>query len=127
MRIRQLGVVLTVAVIFILGGFLNARGETQKTDQEGYKKQIEEKLKDFNQKIKELEKKGETVKDEAKAEYKKELRKLKVKETAAKKKWKELKQAGSEKWDKARSEMDEAIQGLENSYQKAVSWFKERT
>ena len=50
-----------------------------------------------------------------------------MKEAAAKKKWKELKQAGSEKWDKARSEMDEAIQGLENSYQKAVSWFKERT
>ena len=58
MRIRQFGVVLTVAVIFILGGFLNARGEAQKTDQEGYKKQIEEKLKDFNQKIKELEKRA---------------------------------------------------------------------
>jgi TolA-binding protein len=126
MKTRQIGIVLTVMVIFILGGLFNVRAETQKADQEGYKKQIEEKLKDFNLKIKELEKKGNAVKEEAKAEYKKELKALKGKEAAAKTKWKELKKAGASKWDEARADMDDAIQVLENSYQKAVSWFKGR-
>jgi len=126
MRARQFGIVFMVAAIFVFGGFLNVRGETQKDEQEGYKKQIEEKLKDLNQKIKNLEKKGDAVKEEAKAEYKENLKKLKVKEAEAKKKWKELKQASAKKWDKVRSEMDDAIQVLEKTYEKTVSWFKER-
>ena len=90
MRTRQLWVAFVVAAIFIFGGFLDVRSETQKEEQEGYKKQIEERLHGFALKIKELEKKGAKVKETSGAEYRAAMKELKGEEIAAKKKWQEL-------------------------------------
>ena len=126
MRIRRVWVVFMIAVLFHFGGLLNVQSEAQENEQDSYKQKIEKILNDFEKKIKELDRKGVKVKAEAKAEYKEAMKDLRVKETAAKKKWMELKKVSARGWDKAHSEMGTAIRSLEDSYKRTASWFKGR-
>lgn len=126
MRTRLVGLLLFLVAAFIFGGVFEAQSAVTKEDQEGYKKQVEEKLKTIGDQIKDLKKKGVEVKDEAKAEYKKEMNELKIKEEAAKKKLKELKKASLRVWDKVKSEMDESVASLEKTYDRVADRFRKR-
>jgi len=126
MRTRRFGLFILVAAALIFGGVFEARSTVTKEEQEGYKKQVEEKLKTIGDRIKELKKKGVEVKDEARAEYKKEMKELKVKEEAAKKKLRELKKASLRVWDKVKSEMDESVESLEKTYDRVADRFRKR-
>jgi len=65
------------------------------------------------------------VKGEAKTEFTREMRDLRRKQKAAKKEWKEVERAAGSKWDKAKADMDAAVQDVEGAYDKAASRFKE--
>ena len=53
------------------------------------------------------------------------MRDLRRKQKAAKKEWMEVKRAAASKWDKAKADMDAAVQDVEGAYDKAASRFKE--
>ncbi len=126
MKVHLLGFVSAIAIVFVLGGFLSAWGDTQKEEREGYRKEVQEKLKVLDKKIDEMKGKAAEIKGEAKREFNKEMTELHKKQKAAKKKWKEVKHAAANKWEKVKSDMDAAVQDMENAYNKAASHFKER-
>ncbi len=73
MRVRRLGFVAVITITFILGWFLHAWSAAQTEEQESYKKEVQEKLKALDKKIDELKAKAAGLKDDAKAEYNKEM------------------------------------------------------
>ena len=124
MRTRNVWLVLVIAVVFILGGVIEARSVATKEERESYKKEVGEKLKTIEKQIRELKEKGSEVKAEAKAEYKEEMKELRTKEKTAKMKWKELNKSKHKVWDKVKAEMDEAVVSLENAYDRVAARFK---
>ncbi|MGC1402470.1 MAG: hypothetical protein WA974_06025, partial [Thermodesulfobacteriota bacterium] len=126
MKVRQLGFVSVIAIVFVLGGFLNAWSDTQKEEREGYKKEVQEKLKALDKKIDEMKGKAAELKGEVKTEFNKEMAELHKKQKAAKRQWKEVKRGAANKWEKIKSDMDAAVQEVENIYNKTASRFKER-
>jgi hypothetical protein len=65
------------------------------------------------------------MKGEAKTEFTREMSDLRRKQKAAKKEWKEVDRAAASKWDKAKADMDAAVQDAQRAYDKAASHFKE--
>jgi hypothetical protein len=126
MKVRRLGFVSVLTMAFVLGGLLSAGSDTQKEEREGYKKEVQEKLKALDKKIDELKGKAAELKGEVKTEFNNEMTELRRKQKAAKKEWKEVKRAAANKWEKVKSGMDAAVQDMENAYNKAASRFKER-
>lgn len=125
MKVRNLGLVSIITIAFVLGGFLNAWSDTQKEEREGYKKEIQEKLKALDQKIDELKGKAAGLKEETKKEFNKEMTELRKKQEAAKKEWRKVKAAAANKWEKIKAGLDAAVQDVEKAYDKVASRFKE--
>jgi gas vesicle protein len=125
MKVRRLGFVSVIAIAFVLGLFLSAWGDAQKEGREGYKKEMQEKLKALDKKIDELKGKAAGLKGDAKAEYSKEMAALRKKQKSAKKEWGKVKSAAADKWEKVKSDMDAAVQDVEDAYNKVASRFKE--
>ncbi len=125
MKVRNLGLVSIITIAFVLGGFSSAWSDAQKEEKEGYKKEVQEKLKDLDQKIDELKGKAAELKGEVKKEFNKEMTELHKKQKNAKKEWGKVKGATAHGWEKAKSDMNAAVQEVENAYKKAISRFKE--
>ena len=125
MKVRNLGLVSIITIAFVLGGFLSAWSDTPKEEKEGYKKEVQEKLKALDQKIDELKGKAAGLKGEAKKEFNKDMTELRKKQKSAKKEWGKIKGATARGWEKVKSGMDAAVQDVENAYNKVASRFKE--
>ena len=124
MTARRLGIISLLAITFTLGWFFHASIAAQSEDRESYKKEVQDKLKDLDKRIDELQGKASEMKGEAKGEFTKEMTDLRRKQKAAKKEWKEVERAAGSKWDKAKADMDAAVQDVEGAYDKAASRFK---
>jgi DNA repair exonuclease SbcCD ATPase subunit len=125
MKVRRLGIVSVITIAFVLGLFLSAWGGAQKEEREGYKKEVQEKLNALDKKIAELKGKASELKGEAKTEFNKEMTGLHKKQKSAKKEWGKVKSAAADKWEKVKSDMNAAVQDVEDAYNKVVSRFKE--
>jgi hypothetical protein len=124
MKARQFWLVVIITTVFVFAGILEVRGQAQKDERESYRKQIEEKLREFEKKIKVLKQRAGEVKAEAKAKYNEEMKDVKGKHKTAKNRLRGLKKVGAREWNKAKTEMDTAVQKLESVYEKAAVRFK---
>jgi hypothetical protein len=125
MRMGRLGFISLITITFVLGWYLSAWGTTQKEEREGYKKEVQEKLRVLDKKIDELKGKAAELKGEAKTEYSKEMTALRAKRKTAKKEWGKVERATASTWEKVKSDMDAAVRDVEGAYDKAASRFKE--
>ena len=125
MRAQRVGFISLITVLLTLGWFMNGWSITPSEERESYKKEMSGKLKDLDRKIDELQAKIGQMKGEAKAEYTKEMTELREKEKAAKREWRKVKRATADKWEKAKADMDTAVQDIEGAYDKTVSRLKE--
>ncbi len=125
MKVRRLGIVSVISIAFVLGVVLSAWSDAQKEEREGYKKEMQEKLNALDKKIDELKGKAAELKGDAKANYNKEMTELHKKQKSAKKEWGKVKDAAANKWEKVKSDMDAAVQDVEDAYNKVASRFKE--
>ena len=102
--------------------------ETSETAQDPrkaeYRKQIENKLAEFNDRFEALKAKGEKAGAQVKAELQKAATELEKKMVAAKQQLEKFKSASVGAWEKAKSEMDAVIKDLETFYERTVDRFK---
>ena len=120
---RRFWILITLTV-FILTGTQVAFGAGEKDRKGEYQKQIETKLKEFKQKMEELNGKAVELKENAKKEFDKEMKVFQKKQESTNQKLKQLKSESTKAWEKAKAEMDSAIDELEKQYNKMVSRFK---
>ncbi len=125
MNVRRSGFISLIALAFVLGCFLHAWSAAQTDEKETYKKEVQEKVKALDKKIDELKKKGAELKGDAKTDFKKEMTDLHKKRRAVKKEWRKVEHATATKWEKAKADMDAAVQDVEGAYDKVASRFKE--
>ena len=125
MSLRRLGFISFIATTFVLGCFFYAWSAAQTDEKETYKKEVQEKLKALDKKIDEMNAKGAELKGDAKTEFTKEMTDLHKKRKAMKKEWRKVKHAVAGTWEKAKADMDAAVQDVEGAYDKAASRFKE--
>jgi uncharacterized phage infection (PIP) family protein YhgE len=89
-----------------------------------YQKQIEAQLKEYDQKLDELEVKAGTVKQEAKALFNQKIEALREKQRAAHDKLDKLSTATGKAWEDLKSGTDAAMEDLAKAYHDAVSHFE---
>lgn len=89
-----------------------------------YEKKLQTSLDDYKKKIQELEAKAGTVKEESKAEFAKEMEKLKAQEQELTKKLTALKSDSGSAWENIKSGLDNSLKELQKSYDQAASHFK---
>jgi hypothetical protein len=126
MRTKRFWLLLAVVTVFVLGGFFDAQANATKKERESYRKQVEEKLKAMGKQIGKLKEKATEIKAEARAEYKGEMKDLRDREKAAKRKLKELKKGRANTWDKAKSEMEAAVDSLEKAFDRVAERFRKQ-
>ncbi len=125
-RVHRMSFVAIISIIFVLGLFLSVWGETRKEEETSYIKQIEKKLDVLDQEINELKDKGVELKDDAKAEFNKEMAELRKKQKEAKRQLHELRHTATTQWGKAKSAMDGAARDLKSTFDNLFSRFKGR-
>jgi hypothetical protein len=84
---------------------------------EAYQEKFEAQLKGWSAKVMEFQAKIETAKADAKIELYKHLQTLQAKEEAAQQKLKELKEAGADAWEKAKPDLEKAIENLKSAWE----------
>jgi DNA repair exonuclease SbcCD ATPase subunit len=89
-----------------------------------YQKQIEAQLKEYDQKLDELQVKVGAVKQEAKALLNQQIQALREKQHAAHDKLDKLSTATGKAWEDLKSGMDTAMENLAKAYHDAVSHFE---
>jgi len=89
-----------------------------------YQKRVETKIKEYDQKINELKKKAEVLKEEKKAEFDKKIEELQKKRTSASKKLQNLKSASGKAWEDLKNGMDASMNELEHAFKRAILHFK---
>jgi predicted nucleic acid-binding Zn-ribbon protein len=89
-----------------------------------YQKQIEAQLKEYDQKLDELEVKAGTVKQEAKALFNQKIEALREKQRAAHMEWERLSSSSGKAWDDIESGMNTAMGDLAKAYHDAVPHFE---
>lgn len=142
-----------VAVLLVMGGLLfpygdkpgSAQDETATTskdvkeeakeaadtaitytqEQKGaYKKYIESKLKEYEQKLDELKAKGQKLTGDAKADLDQKLETLRKNRDAAYEKLETLKSKSGKAWEEIKSGIDSAMVELKKAYHKVISYFE---
>jgi hypothetical protein len=88
---------------------------------EQYEKRIQAKLDELDRQMKALEAKGQTEGAEARREMEREYRRFSREHRVAARQLEQLKAAGKETWEKAKPQMDAALDELERAYQKLAS------
>jgi len=91
---------------------------------EAYQKQIEAELKAYEEKLDKLKDGAMGLKDDAKAEYDRQIGALEQKMKSASEKFNALKSASGETWDDVKSAMDKAVDELRDNYDKVIAHFK---
>ena len=99
-------------------------GQSQKGEQENLQKEAKKMLRDLDKEITALGKQVKMQGSKLQAEAKDSWETLKSKQQVARKKVKELSSASGEAWEKAKSEVDSALDELRKAYDKAASYFK---
>jgi hypothetical protein len=89
-----------------------------------YQKQIEAQLKEYDQKLDELEVKAGTVKQEAKALFNQKIEALREKQRAAHMEWERLSSSSGKAWEDIESGMNTAMDDLAKAYHEALSHFE---
>ena len=84
---------------------------------EAYQEKVDAQFKVWSAEFKELQAKAEMAKAEAKIELHKHLQTLKAKQEAAQQKLKELKEAGADAWEKAKPDLEKAIDNLKSAWE----------
>ncbi len=84
---------------------------------EAYQEKVEAQLKVWSAEFKELQARAEMAKAEAKIELHKHLQTLKAKQEAAHQKLKELKETGADAWEKAKPDLEKAIDNLKSAWE----------
>ena len=125
MRARRFGIILFMAIAFMLGWSFRAAIAAQSEEKESYSKEMRQKLQDLDRKIEELQGKAVEVKEDAKMAFDNEMTDLRRKQKGAKRVWKEMQRTAADKWDKVKADMEAAVRGVEGAYDKAASRFKE--
>uniref|UniRef100_A0A7V6DPW6 Coiled coil domain-containing protein n=1 Tax=Desulfobacca acetoxidans TaxID=60893 RepID=A0A7V6DPW6_9BACT len=90
---------------------------------EAYREQVEAKLKVWSAQIKELKAKAELAKAETKVELQKQIQSLQAKQEAVRTKLKELQGAGAAAWEKAKPELEQALEHLKNAWDNVKKTF----
>jgi TolA-binding protein len=99
-----------------------ARAYTQQ-QKEDYQKQIEGKIRDYDQKLEELKVKAKEVKGETKAEFNRQMDQLRKKKEEASQKLKEMKSATGQAWEDLKSGAEAALDDLEKTFNQMVKRF----
>jgi hypothetical protein len=121
MKGSRLGLVSIIAIAFVLAWSWGALNAAQMEEKEGYKKEVQEKLKILDKKTDEMKRKASELKGEAKEEWDRQMTELHKVRATTEKKWTELKSASAEEWDKVKADMDAAVQAVKNAYDKAAA------
>ena len=93
-------------------------------DRKAYIEKLDAQLKEWNAKIDELKARGEKVTEEKKKEYGQQLEILHSKQETAKKKLRDLREAGDEAWQSIKTGVDHAWSELKASIEEATAKFK---
>jgi chromosome segregation ATPase len=93
-------------------------------EKEEFKRKADEKLNEFDKKMDELEVKAKEEGSREKEEAKKELQELKEKRAAVKRDMEKLGASSKETWEAAKRKVNDAINELEEGYNKVRSYFK---
>lgn len=119
--------VYTFVVLLLLGALMvscsDKKQEAMKQQKDAYVSQVDGRLKAFDARMSDFEKKGETVPPERKEEFNKTVDALKQKRDAAGKSLEAAKTAEGAQWESAKTQTDAALQDLENSMNQAASTF----
>ena len=84
---------------------------------EAYQEKLEAQFKEWSAKVMELQAKTEMAKADAKIELHKHLQTLKAKQEVAQQKLKELKEAGADAWEKAKPDLEKALENLKSAWE----------
>ena len=88
-----------------------------------YTEALKSKLDEWNQKIDDLEAKGEEVDADMRAQYRKQIQELKRRRDETEQKLNQLQDAGDEAWEDLKDGADEAWDALESALDRAKSRF----
>ena len=83
---------------------------------EAYREQVEAQLKVWSAQVQELKAKAELAKADTKVELHKQIQALQAKQEAVQAKLKELKAAGAGAWEKAKPELEQAMEHLKSAW-----------
>jgi RecA-family ATPase len=95
-----------------------------KQQKEAYQKGMQATLDDYKKKIADLDAKAATLKEESKAQFAKEMEKLKAQEQELTKKWIAFKSDTGTAWENMKAGLDNSMNELKKSYDQAASYFK---
>jgi hypothetical protein len=84
---------------------------------EAYQEKLEAQLKEWSAKFMEFQAKAEMAKADAKIELLKHARTLQAKQEAAQQKLQELKEAGADAWERAKPDLEKAIDNLKSAWE----------
>ncbi len=84
---------------------------------EAYQEKVEAQLKVWSAEFKELQAKAELAKADAKIELHEQLQTLKAKQEAAHQKLKELKETSADAWEKAKPDLEKAMDNLKSAWE----------
>ncbi len=88
-----------------------------------YINSVESKLREWDAEIEKLEAKVQQAEAGAKAEYQKQLQKLRNQRADAEQKLKELQQAGEEAWDELKEGLEKSFDSLSSAVKAALNKF----
>lgn len=89
-----------------------------------YQRKAEAELRELGLSIAELKKKSEVVRGEALEQLESKLKELKEKQKVAEKKLSELRSAGAQAWEDAKTGLENAVAALKSSYENIVKQLK---
>lgn len=88
-----------------------------------YQEKLEAQLKEWSAKIEELKGKGKKATAEAKVELDKQIEALRAKQEVVQQKVKQIKEAGSEAWEKLKGEAEKAVAEGKSLWEKVKAKF----
>jgi len=131
-------IVLALGIVALVAGVIisrrppgwasaeSAKGVRQKTEsaKNQFVKKMETELEKVEAKIAEMKEKAENATEEAKGEYKKQIRSLQGKKSSFQRKLNELQDASGEAWEELKAGVQKAVDDLKKASDNAVSKLK---
>lgn len=90
-------------------------------DRKQYEEKKEAVLRDWSARIDDLKKKADQSKADVKLKYYEQIETLRIKQENAKKRLRELKEAGGEKWESIKNSIEDALNDLKDSFNNTIS------
>ncbi len=89
-----------------------------------YEEKVRKELNHYRNKLKQFEYRAKNLDDKARVEVKDEMNELKGKMNLAREKLSSMKRAGGDAWERAKSEMDSAMDDVKETYERIASRFE---